>query len=54
LAVLAGFFVTSNFYFRFRRHEEALIALTRQSAIDNAKPPQTGEESLQRRAASER
>jgi hypothetical protein len=54
LAVLAGFFVTSNFYFRFRRHEEALIALARQNAIDNAEPPQTAEGSLQRRAASER
>jgi small membrane protein len=38
-AVLAGLFVASNFYFRFKRHEEALIALARQSAIEHAKTP---------------
>jgi small membrane protein len=40
LAVLAGIFVASNFYFRFKRQEEALIALARQSAIANAQEPQ--------------
>ena len=39
LALLAGLFVASNFYFRFKRQEEMLIALTRQSAIDHARPP---------------
>jgi hypothetical protein len=38
-AVLAGLFVASNFYFRFKRHEEALIALARQNAIARAQPP---------------
>jgi hypothetical protein len=36
LAVLAGLFVASNFYFRFKRQEALLIALARQSAIDHA------------------
>jgi hypothetical protein len=39
LAVLGGLFVASNFYFRFKRHEEALIALTRQNAIERAQQP---------------
>lgn len=39
LAVLAGIFVASNYYFRFKRHEEALIALARQNAIANAREP---------------
>lgn len=39
LAVLAGLFVVSNFYFRFKRHEQALIELARQSAIDHAHEP---------------
>lgn len=39
LAVLAGLFVASNFYFRFKRQEEMLIALTRQSALDHAQSP---------------
>jgi small membrane protein len=39
LAVLGGLFVASNFYFRFKRHEEALISLARQSAIDHAHEP---------------
>ncbi len=38
-AVLAGLFVASNFYFRFKRHEEALIALARQNAIEHAQAP---------------
>jgi hypothetical protein len=38
-AVLAGLFVASNFYFRFKRHEEALIALARQNAIEHAQTP---------------
>lgn len=38
-AVLAGLFIASNFYFRFKRQEEMLIALTRQSAIDHAQAP---------------
>jgi small membrane protein len=38
-AVLAGLFVASNFYFRFKRHEEALIALARQNAIERAQEP---------------
>jgi hypothetical protein len=41
LAVLAGLFVASNFYFRFKRQEEVLIALARQSAIDHAAVPQS-------------
>jgi len=36
LAVLAGLFVASNFYFRFKRQEAILIGLARQSAIDHA------------------
>jgi hypothetical protein len=36
LAVLAGLFVASNFYFRFKRQEAILNALARQSAIDHA------------------
>jgi len=39
LAVLAGLFIASNFYFRFKRQEEMLVALTRQSAIDHAQAP---------------
>jgi small membrane protein len=39
VAVLAGLFVASNFYFRFKRHEEMLIALARQSAVDHAQAP---------------
>jgi len=39
LAVLGGLFVVSNFYFRFKRHEEALIALARRSAIEHAHEP---------------
>jgi len=39
LAVLGGLFVASNFYFRFKRHEAALIALARQSAIDHVHTP---------------
>jgi hypothetical protein len=31
--------VASNFYFRFKRHEEALIALARQSAIEHVQEP---------------
>ncbi len=38
-AVLAGLFVASNFYFRFKRHEAALIALARQNAIERAQEP---------------
>lgn len=41
LAVLAGLFIASNFYFRFKRQEAILIALARQSAIDHARTPQT-------------
>jgi small membrane protein len=40
LAVLVGLFVASNFYFRFKRQEAALIALARQSAIDHAHEPE--------------
>lgn len=39
LAVLGGLFVASSFYFRFKRHEQTLIALVRQSAIDHAHGP---------------
>ena len=38
-AVLAGLFVVSNFYFRLKRQEEAIIALARQSALDHAHEP---------------
>ncbi|HEY6325520.1 MAG TPA: DUF2304 domain-containing protein [Candidatus Cybelea sp.] len=38
-AILAGLFVASNFYFRFKRHEEVLIALARQNAIERAQEP---------------
>jgi hypothetical protein len=38
-AILAGLFVASNFYFRFKRHEDALISLARRSAIDHASEP---------------
>lgn len=40
LALLAGLFIASNFYFRFKRHEEALIALARRSALDHAQKPE--------------
>lgn len=40
LALLAGLFVVSNFYLRFKRHEQALIALARRDAIDHARKPQ--------------
>jgi hypothetical protein len=39
LAVIGGLFVASNFYFRFKRQEQALIALARQSAIDHVHSP---------------
>jgi hypothetical protein len=54
LAVLAGLFVVSNFYFRFKRHEETLIALARQNAIRNAKEPPAEPASDQERSAIER
>lgn len=39
LAVIGGLFIASNFYFRFKRQEAALIALARQAAIDHAQQP---------------
>jgi small membrane protein len=39
LAVIGGLFIASNFYFRFKRQEAALIALARQSAIEHAHEP---------------
>ncbi len=39
VAILAGLFIASNFYFRFKRQEEMLIALARRSAIDHARQP---------------
>jgi hypothetical protein len=42
LAVLAGLFVASNFYFRFKRQEAILIGLARQSAIDHAHAAPSG------------
>jgi hypothetical protein len=39
LAVLAGLFIASNYYFRFKRQEAMLIALARQSAIDRVRTP---------------
>ena len=44
LAVLAGLFVASNFYFRFKRQEAILNALARQSAIDHAQRAKIGGE----------
>jgi len=38
-ALLAGMFIASNFYFRFKRNEEMLVALIRQNAIDHAEKP---------------
>ncbi|HEV3090256.1 MAG TPA: DUF2304 domain-containing protein [Candidatus Cybelea sp.] len=38
-AILAGLFIASNFYFRFKRQEEMLITLARQSALDHAQVP---------------
>ena len=38
-AVLGGLFAVSNFYFRFRRNEEALAVLARRIAIDRAEAP---------------
>jgi hypothetical protein len=38
-AVLCGLFVASNFYFRFKRNEEALVLLARRIAIDHAEAP---------------
>ena len=39
VAILAGLFIASNFYFRFKRQEEMLIALARRDAIDHARQP---------------
>jgi small membrane protein len=39
VAILAGLFIASNFYFRFKRQEEMLIALARRDAIDHAQTP---------------
>ncbi|MBV8197722.1 MAG: DUF2304 domain-containing protein, partial [Candidatus Eremiobacteraeota bacterium] len=39
VAILAGLFIASKFYFRFKRQEEMLIALARRSALDHAQPP---------------
>lgn len=39
VAILAGLFIASNFYFRFKRQEEMLIALARRSALDHANGP---------------
>lgn len=39
VAILAGLFIASNFYFRFKRQEEMLIALARRSALDHAQQP---------------
>lgn len=39
LALLAGMFVVSNFYFRFKTNEEALIAITRKIALDHPEAP---------------
>ena len=39
LAVIGGLFIASNFYFRFKRQEAALIALARRSALDHAHEP---------------
>ena len=39
VAILAGLFIASNFYFRFKRQEEMLIALARRSALDHAREP---------------
>ena len=41
-AILAGLFIASNFYFRFKRQEEMLITLARQSALDHARAPAPG------------
>jgi small membrane protein len=54
LAVLAGLFIASGFYFRFKRHEQILIALTRQSAIDHAQEPHQGGEPAALRAQGDR
>lgn len=39
VAILAGLFIASNFYFRFKRQEEMLISLARRSALDHARAP---------------
>lgn len=39
VAILAGLFIATNFYFRFKRQEEMLIALARRSALDHARIP---------------
>lgn len=39
VAILAGLFIASNFYFRFKRQEEMLISLARRSALDHAQQP---------------
>lgn len=46
LAVIGGLFVASNFYFRFKRQEAALIALARQSAMDHAHDPESAPPTL--------
>lgn len=52
LAVIGGLFIASNFYFRFKRQEAALIALARQSALDHAQGPSSDSAAL--RSQSER
>lgn len=39
LAILAGLFITSNFYFRFKRNEETMVKLVRDVAIERAEKP---------------
>jgi hypothetical protein len=44
-AVLAGVFLTTHFYFRFRRIEKALEAVVRQVALSNPKARTTEQDS---------
>ena len=36
-AIVGGLFVTANFYFRFKRQEQQLVAVVRELAIRNAR-----------------
>lgn len=41
LSIVAGLFTAANFYFRFKRQEQQLIAVVRRLAILDARGPQS-------------
>lgn len=44
LSLLGGFFIVSNFYFRFRQQEQLLVRLVRYAAIDHAQIPSSSKD----------